>query len=427
MGVGISGRSEPEGRASGDERLRLLIIASSCDGTDVSESAVAYQWASRLVERHDATILTYRKRDRASARDQYPQARFVEWQEWPLVGRATTINNLLQPSYAGFYVHARRWLAEALRRGERFDIVHQLTPMALRYPSPAVGLAPHVVLGPMAGALSTPPGFDGEMTQAPWYMQLRTIDRWRFRHDRLLRRSMSGADVIIGAAQYVRDVLQDVPVRRFEVMSELGVGELPPAPVRTTPEPGRLRALFVGRIIRSKGVRDAVRAWAQLSDLPGVTLDVVGDGEDRAPCEQEAGDLGVGERVRFHGWQPRAAVEELYRGADLFVFPSFREPTGGVIIEAMSHGLPVVTADYGGPRELVDAECGIRVAPTDPEQFARGIADAVRRLAMEPSLLESQGAAGRERIAAEFQWSAKLAWLENLYGEILSVGARDVS
>jgi glycosyltransferase involved in cell wall biosynthesis len=380
---------------------------------------VAYRWASRLSARHEVTILTYRKRDRASAREQFPEAKFVEWQEWPLVGRAATLNNLLQPSYAGFYLHARRWIRESAARNEEFDIVHQLTPMALRYPSPAAGLVPRLVVGPMAGALPTPPGFRGEMASSPWFTKLRSLDQWRFRHDPLLRGSMSSASVVIGAASYVRDVLADVPLRRFEVMNELGVDEVPPTPRRASRAPGQLKALFVGRLIRSKGVRDAIRAWGALAGLAHVTLDVVGDGEDRPACEAEAQRLGVAGRVRFHGWMPRTEVNRLYSEADVFIFPSFREPTGGVIIEAMSYGLPVVTADYGGPAELVDADSGFRVPPIDPEQYARALAEAVSALASDPQRREAQGHAARRRVETQFLWSTKVTWLEGLYGELL--------
>jgi len=414
-----SATRRPSGLRASPARYRLLLIASALDGTDVSENAVAYQWASRLAERHDVTILTYRKRGRASARDQIPGARFIEWDELPLLGRAANLNNLMQPYYVVFYRQVRNWLRGALRRGETFDLVHQITPVALRYPSPATGLFPNVVLGPRCGGLPTPPGFESELAVEPWYVKLRALDQWRFRHDPVLRRSLSSASVVIGAAPYVRDLLADVPLRRFEVMSELGVDQLPEAREPPRREEGELRGLFVGRLIRTKGARDAIRALARLADLPRVTLDVVGDGHDRADCEAEARTLGVAERVRFHGWVPHTEVARFYGAADAFVFPSFREPTGGVVLEAMSYGLPLVVAAYGGPAALVDDETGIRVRCVESETFAVGLADAIRILATDPERRAALGAAARRRVAEQYLWPAKLAWLERLYGEVL--------
>jgi len=400
-------------------RYRLLLIASGLDGTDVSENAVAYDWASRLASRHDVTILTYCKRERHSARDQIPGVRFVEWKEWPLLNRARDLNNLMQPYYLGFYVGVRRWLRRALERGERFDIAHQLTPVAMRYPCPAVGLLDHVIVGPLGGALETPPGFTGEMAAAPMYTRLRELDRWRFKHDPILRRSMSEASAVLGVAPYVEDILAAIPLRRFEAMSEHGLTGLPPARPLRERDPGELRCIYVGRLIRSKGARDAIRALAQLDDLPNVTLDIVGDGEDRARCEAEVEELGLGERVRFHGWLTKSEVSNRYLESDALVFPSFREPSGRVLLEAMSYGLPVVAADYGGPGAVIDAEVGVSVPCGEPVQYARDISCALRDLANDPSAASRLGAAGRRRLELQYLWPAKIDWLERLYAEVL--------
>jgi glycosyltransferase involved in cell wall biosynthesis len=292
--------------------------------------------------------------------------------------------------------------------------------MALRYPSPAAELVPRLVLGPMAGALPNPPAFAGEMAGEPWYMKLRALDGWRFAHDPVLRRSMASASVVIGAADYVRDVLRNVPVRRFEVMPEHGVAELLPAPPRPSSAPGSLRGVFVGRVIRTKGLRDAIRALARLADLPHVTLDVAGDGPDRADCEAEALRLGVAGRVRFHGWMARADIDTLYGQADAFVFPSFREPSGAVVVEAMSHGLPAIVADYGGPSSLAGPDAAIRVPVRDPDQYAAALADAMRALAGDPARRAAMGETGRRRVAERFLWPAKIRWLERVYEEVIA-------
>jgi len=178
--------------------------------------------------------------------------------------------------------------------------------------------------------------------------------------------------------------------------------------------------LYVGRIVRTKGVRDAVRALARLRDLPGVTLDVLGDGDDRIDCEQEAERLGVTDTVTFHGWQPRDVVARFYANADVFVFPSFREASGTVVIEAMSHGLPLIAAAYGGPGYTVGTDCGITVPPETPEQFAAAIAEALRTLAADPARVIAMGRRARERVASEFLWDRKVERMNALYQDVIA-------
>ena len=83
---------------------------------------------------------------------------------------------------------------------------------------------------------------------------------------------------------------------------------------------------------------------------------------------------------------PGPRVEEFYRSADMFVFPSYREPGGNVIFEAMGHGLPLVVSDRGGPGAAVDETCGIRVHPASPDQYAQDLAYGVARLVRAPAL-----------------------------------------
>lgn len=404
-------------------RRRVLLVAPTCDGEDVGEAWVAFQWARHLGELHDLTVLTYHKRGHTSASAQLPGVRVVEWSEPRGIGRFERFNSLLKPGYAAFYLRARRWITQAQARGERFDVVHQPLPVAMRYPSPATGTGLPVVLGPVGGGLDTPPAFRSDDGATPWFVRLRSLDAWRLRHDRTLRRTYAEADVVLGIAPYVEQRLCDVPVRRFEVMSETALEELPPAMTRTAHD-GPLRLLHVGRLVRTKGVRDVLRAMSLLTDLD-LTLDVVGAGPDQDACERLAASLGLADRVTFHGWLGRDAVARRYRQADVFVFPSYREPGGNAPFEAMGHGLPLVVCDRGGPGAAVDTTCAEAVPVSTPDRLALDVAAAVRRLAEDPQRRLAMGRAARARVAATALWPAKARAASRLYEELVEQEVRD--
>ena len=364
------------------------------------------------------TLLTYYKRGHTPAVEQLPDVRVIEWREPPGVGRVERLNSLLKPAYVPFYVRARAWIREALNRGERFDIAHQPTPVAMRYPSPVRGLGVPFLVGPVGGSLPNPPGFAGDAGRVPWYAQLRRLDALRMRHDTLLRRTYEEADVVLGIASYVLDALGDIPVRRFEVMSETAVESLPDRIPVSTPDRGPVQLLYVGRLVRTKGLRDLIRALGLLPDLR-VTLDVVGDGDEQGPCRQLAMDLGVADRIRFLGRLPRQHVDDHYTASDVFVFPSYREPGGNVVFEAMSYGLPLIVTTRGGPGAATDDTCAIRIEPTSPAEFAQRIADAVRTLSSDPQRRAAMGAAARRRVADVGLWDAKIEHANRLYAEVL--------
>lgn len=404
---------------------KVLLIAYACDADDVSETWCSWQWTRRLAARHDATVLVYNRRDRAGvATAGLPGARVLEWSELALFEKVPSLTHTLKPGYLDFHRRARRAIRGLLAR-ERFDLVHQYEPFAPRYPSPAAGLGVPFVLGPVGGGVETPPAFARELSaEMPWFTRLRALDRWRFRHDPWLRRTYESADVVLGIAPYVRELLAPVALKRFELFHETGVDRLPPPRPARDRARGEARLLYVGRVVRSKGVRDAVRAMASLRDLERVTLDVVGDGGDRAACEREAAALGVADRVRFHGWLGAADVQAFYREADVFLFPSLREASGQVVIEAMSHGLALVVASGGGPGFTVEGGCGIAVEPTSPEDYPKALAAALRPLVTSPERMASLGRNARDKVASEFLWDRKVERMSELYDEVIAASRR---
>jgi glycosyltransferase involved in cell wall biosynthesis len=405
-------------------RLRLLLIAPYTDGTDVGESWSNFEWARRLSGRHEVTLLTMRKADRVSVVPQLPGVEVVEWHDPDLLRRFERFGALAKPGYLLFHRRARAWIRTAVRQGRRWDVVHQLAPLAIRYASPATGLVDPLVIGPLAGSVPTPRDFRPEFAGEPWYMGLRELDPWRVRHDPWLRRTYREAAVLVGVAPYVREFLRPATSRPFRFISETGPrGDREDADTLWRDRRGSrvpVRFLYVGRIVRSKGVRDAVRAFRRLAGRGDLRFDVVGDGNDRAACEREAaGDA----RIRFHGKLPRADVDRWYREADAFLFPSFREPSGNVVYEAMGFALPMIVADAGGPAHTVDDSCGLRIPVRDPGQFSRDLAAAIERVARDGADRERWGRAALDRVEEVGSWDRRVERMEEVYG--IALGERN--
>ncbi len=397
--------------------MRVLLVAPTCDGTDVGESWVACQWASGLSACHDVTLLTYRKRDRPSARDQLKNCRVVEWTEPPFLGRAERLNSMMAPGYLPFYFRARRWIAAALRRGEQFDVAFQPVPVAMRYPCPAVGFGIPVILGPVGGGLSSPPAFAAKEGTDPWFVRLRRLDSMRLKYDPLLKGSYESASCVLGIAPYVAEKLADLSLKRFEIMSETAINEVP-SPIDRSGRLDPVRALFVGRLVRTKGAREAIGAMALCRDLP-LVLDIVGDGPDRAACEEITREAGLADRVRFWGYQPRETVMQHYRMADIFVFPSYREPGGNVTLEAMSNSLPLVVCGRGGPGAAVDEACGFKLQVTTPDELTRDVAEALRKLLSDDDLRHRMGQAAWEHVQRTALWKHKIGRINEIFEELV--------
>jgi glycosyltransferase involved in cell wall biosynthesis len=162
---------------------------------------------------------------------------------------------------------------------------------------------------------------------------------------------------------------------------------------------GPLRVLTRARLQPIKNVDALVRAAAlSLERGCDVELDVVGDGSKRAELTALARELGVGARVRFHGYLDAAASAELEARCHVFALLPFDEPFGLVFVEAALAGLVVLGPDQGGPREILAAG-GFGAPARDPAAIA-GVFSAIR--AMPAAELEARRAALRRSCSERF-------------------------
>lgn len=403
--------------------IHVLAIAPYCDGTDVGEAWSSHQWVKHLAERCQVTLLTQRKRNRPSAVGQLPGVMVQEWLDPPLAWRMERLNSMAKPGYPLFYRRARRWIRDhAPALG--VEIIHQISPLALRYPSPAMGQPLPYVIGPLAGTLQTPRELARLVRRDPLYQRLRCIDRLRLRFDPWLRGTYAGAAAVVGVAPYVRELLPKAARDRFHIQAETGLAELPPLANRN-PRQGRLRLLFVGRLVPTKGVAFALEALARMPDRSGITLDVIGTGRERARLEGRVQQLGLESVVRFLGRLPRHEVDTHYQNADAFLFPSVREPSGNVLYEALSHGLPVVTCQHGGPAHLVNSSCGFAIPPVGIHEFLERVAAAIRRLRDDIQLRIDMSSAARHRVRQVGDFRTKAAHMHGIYRQILGHTRRE--
>jgi glycosyltransferase involved in cell wall biosynthesis/GT2 family glycosyltransferase len=411
--------ARPYCRMAGGARPRVLIIAPYYDRAATGESWSTYQWVKGISEGCETTVLTTHPAGWKSHESPTGAAEVVNWTDPALPGARGRLAWELKPGYPLFYLRARRWLKAALRDGRSFDLVHQINPLALRYPSPARGLGMKLVIGPLAGSLATPDGM-AEGGETTWFRRLRALDRLRLRHDPWLRGSYAGAAALVGVAPYVGELLRPCRPQRFEIMAETGVAAVAGEAKQPPPPGDPLRLLFVGRIIRTKGILDAIRAVALVADRANVRLDVLGVGDLLETCRQAVAVHNLGEIITFHGRLGRAEVSASYRRSHVFLFPSFREPSGNVVFEAMSEGLPVIACNYGGPGHVVDATCGRLVDPATPERFAAALADQILTLADQPELIRTLSVGALARMRAHALWPAKIQRMLDLYGDLLA-------
>jgi alpha-1,6-mannosyltransferase len=217
--------------------------------------------------------------------------------------------------------------------------------------------------------------------------------------NRLLVRSV---DTIVVTSRYAQREFQAAATAAGCAMQRVPLGvdletfrPTPPATGRPRRVDGLLRLVHVGRLSREKSPHLAVATGVELHRR-GVHLlmDVYGEG----PHADELRALAGSAPVTFHGYvEDRDLLSRRIGAADVALSVCPGETFGLAVLEALACGTPVVTADRGGARELVDGASGAWAAP-DPS----ALADAVLALAARP--VGGRRAAARHR-AEQFPWT----------------------
>ena len=175
-----------------------------------------------------------------------------------------------------------------------------------------------------------------------------------------------------------------------------------------SPVPDDLKILYVGQLIRGKGVDLLLQSFKRLTCDFRATI--VGTGNAEPKLKALCNELGLDSRVDFPGWVRNEDLGHFYSKAKVVAVPSrWPEPFGMIGLEAMHHGRPVVAFDVGGiPDWLEHMKTGILV----PEQDVDALARAIEKILSENQLAATLGANGFRRVRDNYSFDGYLDRLE---------------
>ena len=179
--------------------------------------------------------------------------------------------------------------------------------------------------------------------------------------------------------------------------------------------------IFVGKIVRNKGVEELVRAAANLvKDFPDLQLRLIGKGDEKYIhfLKDIADGLGANSLLNLPGFIDKEDLPEELSKAHIFCAPSYYEGGPGfVYLEAMACGLPVIGCSGSGAEEIIQSgENGILVPPGDTE----ALENALKKILSDKKVLEDMGANARNYVLKEAESNACLKKLEDFYYSVLS-------
>ncbi len=298
-----------------------------------------------------------------------------------------------------------RWLLE---EGRKADIIHLHAPNLLAsLATKMLGRGPRLVLHWHSDIVDK--GLIGKLVKPLEAAMLK-------RADRIVCTSEAYAKASLPLMPYAHKI-SVVPIGVADVAPPSGEDRIPDVLARRIR--GRRIILAIGRLVPYKGFPVLVDAAPHLKDDAVVVI--VGTGPRKAELEAQINQGGLSDKVLLAGRQEDSALRALFRQAALFCLPSVErsEAFGVVLIEAMSHGLPIVaTRIPGSGVSWVNAhgESGINVPVADP----KALADACNELLASDALREKLARGARLRFETEFTEQVSTERMMKVYSTLLA-------
>lgn len=247
------------------------------------------------------------------------------------------------------------------------------------------------------------------------------LDPWALRRGvwkkRLVRLWFEDAHLGRAACFRALNAREAQGIRAFGVRQPIFVvpnaSPLPGGPV-AAPDADPRVLLFLGRLDPKKGVRELIEAWGAVGARSGWRLQITGAGEPGYVAALRAAvpeAMLAGREVIFTGDQRGAEKRASYDRASAFILPSYSEGLPMSVLEAWSHGRPVLTTDAANLPEGFAAGAAIRVEAT-PGALAESLGAL---FAMEPDTLAEMGARARELVARRFSPEAMAQSMMRVY------------
>jgi len=240
------------------------------------------------------------------------------------------------------------------------------------------------------------------------------VHRW------FLRSNLLAADKILATSEVMSDAVFQVTGRRADV-TPFGIDPTTFSPGRVVKyfEPGSLVIGVIKSLESHYCIDIAIEAFAKVYKMypqHKLRLLIVGDGSERNNLKNLVERNNITDAVNFTGKIPYQLVPEHHRMIDIFVNLSENESFGVSVLEASASGKPVVVADAGGLREVVDRdETGFIV----PVRNVDSTASAIEKLVLNPELRTKMGEAGRKWVMVKYDWNDCCTKMENIYREFI--------
>ncbi|QTN32177.1 glycosyltransferase [Akkermansiaceae bacterium] len=409
--------------------MKVLLSAYACEPGKGSEPGTGWNLALALAGHCEITVLT-RSNNRGAIESALQslsgsKPEFIYHDLSPFFTGLKARGILSTQAYYALWQKSAGRAIPKVRELANYDVFHHVTFNSFEVRPGLLRRFPGArIWGPVGGGQRAPVGLTATLgTKSRIRESMRSLRVIVSAWNPCLRGALESCDLVLFANSETRNLFRNAKLGSSSEMIDVGVD---PEQFAPTLKSGKGNRLFhASNFEPRKGTRLLLLAFRQaLHEKRDLRLRLAGDGPERRTEEAWVRSNGLEYAVEFVGRRSHHQMSQEFADADLFVFPSIRDTSGAIVLEAMACGLPVICLDHQGARMMVDDAWGIRVKPRSLEATVSDLADAFVRLSGDGGLREAMGASARERVLENYSWEKKAEQLKSHYDACVAVRTR---
>lgn len=416
--------------------MRILYYAFSCAPCAGSDEGLGWRWPFYMRNDHEVYVVT--RKDREPQIERYLKDKkitnmhffYCDIPDWM---------NFYYKTGKGFLAYQKLWqypaygMIKKLHKKYQFDLIHHVSTTDFRLIGFVYKLDTHYILGPLGGAQQTPAYLRDYTKNNSREEKMRAlINRFTILSPGY-NKAINKADYIFLANKetyqyiypYIKEkercrMLLDIAIDkdRISLGKDAGKQKTDQKTDSTTDQDKVMTFIWSGRMVYRKGLAFLLDALDCIDRKLPYKVVLCGDGPEMEHLKELSREKRLEGHISFTGQLTYEKMQENYDSADVFVFPSLRETSGTVLVEAMAHRLPVIALNQGGAALMISEKEGFLVSGGNRKDYVIRMAEIIEECIRKPEIVRKKGLAASKKVFNDYTWERKISFMNGIYNEL---------
>lgn len=347
--------------------MNILLSAYSINPYKGSEDAVGWNWALTLSRKlPDSTIYILTRTYNEIATKKGIEEYGLQNVKLVIVEVPKALDWFREKHSAFHHAYYILWQKVAYNWAKKscikFDIIHHVSMGNYRICGDMYKFKDaHTIFGPVGGGQTTPDSLRSYYSNQRNYEKFRDNVNKAFSKFNFYKKQINSFDDIYTVNDETKNAIEKATGKKCKKLCDISINSNMQGLDIYHPDKKPIEIIYLGRLIELKGIMLLVDVVKNIkTDIP-FHVSLYGEGELESDIRKKIDEYGLNDVLTIQGKVNYTEISDIYKNADIFAHPTFRDSSGAVFVEAMANKLPIVALNQSLSRDLNKHKCGLFV------------------------------------------------------------------